>query len=70
MARTVSLQNAGGGTAAQPSPAPSGQGRRQRRRGVGSFVPDGDTRYLWALLAIEFVLTGWLRHWSRNHHGG
>lgn len=68
--RTVTLTNAGGGSSFQPSPAPSGQGRRQLRRGFGSFVPDGDTRYLWALLGIELVLTGVLRHWSRNHHGG
>lgn len=26
--------------------------------------------YLWLLLALELVVTGWLRHWSHNHHGG
>lgn len=29
-----------------------------------------DVYYLWLLLALELVATGWLRSWSRNHHGG
>lgn len=29
-----------------------------------------DVFYLWLLLALELLATGWLRSWSRNHHGG
>lgn len=29
-----------------------------------------DVFYLWVLLVLELLATGWLRSWSRNHHGG
>lgn len=32
--------------------------------------PHSDVFYLWLLLALELIATGWLRNWSRNHHGG
>jgi len=32
--------------------------------------PHADVFYLWLLLALELIATGWLRHWSRAHHGG
>lgn len=30
----------------------------------------GDEMYLWLLLAIELILTGWLRIKFRSAHGG
>lgn len=47
-----------------PTPGPAG-GRRRRRT-----VALDDAHYLWLLVILEVLAHGWLRHWSRSHHGG
>jgi hypothetical protein len=61
----------GGYAQVQPSPSPTGPIGRRLGGGAGRrLVPQGAAFHRWVLLAIELVLTGALRHWSRNHHGG
>lgn len=46
--------------------APTPRAVGTRRRAIG-FT---DTQYLWLLVILEVAAHGWLRHWSRSHHGG
>lgn len=62
----------GGTTAPAGTQSTPGVGLRAGGRGKGSIgsAAHADAFYLWILLALELALTGFLRNWSRHHHGG
>jgi hypothetical protein len=53
---------------------PSGGGRSSGRRPSfslpSSFLPSGDTAYLWGLIAAEVLAIAWLRKAFKRYHGG
>lgn len=53
-----------------PGGVTNGTKVRAASRKPGMRFRIGDEGYLWILVIIEMILTVWLRHCNRQHHGG